>query len=107
MGNVKATYLSPQIAGFELGLQYAPNQGNGFSTCSTNQAVLTATTAAVGTASGCVDATSGNEPTRWYNQAGVEVCGIRASSVRWPWAPMASTSMPRSNTSPAAFRPVA
>ena len=80
-GNVKVTYMSPQIAGFELGFQYAPNQGNGFSTCATNQAVLTAATASVGAASGCVDATSGNEPTRWYNQAGV---GVRYQGIFGP-----------------------
>ena len=80
-GNVKLTYLSPQIFGFELGVQFAPNQGNGFSTCASNQAVLTAATAAVGTASGCVDATSGNEPTRWYNQVGV---GVRYQGIFGP-----------------------
>jgi hypothetical protein len=69
-GNVKVVYVSPQIFGFDLGVQFAPNQGNGFSTCATNQAVLSATTAAVGTPSGCVGTTSGNEPTRWYNQVG-------------------------------------
>ena len=80
-GNVKLTYLSPQIFGLELGLQYAPNQGNGFSSCSSNQAVLSATTAAVGTASGCVDTIAGNEPTRWYNQVGV---GVRYQGIFGP-----------------------
>ncbi len=80
-GNVKMTYVSPQIAGFDLGLQYAPNQGNGFGTCASTQAVLTATTAAVGTASGCVDTTTGNEPTRWYNQVGV---GVRWQGIFGP-----------------------
>ncbi len=28
--NAKAVYLSPQIAGFDFGLQYAPNSANGF-----------------------------------------------------------------------------
>jgi hypothetical protein len=79
--NTKAVYLSPQIFGFELGLQYAPNMGNSLGTCATNQAVLTAATAAVGTASGCVNATTGNEPTRWYNQAGV---GLRYQGVFGP-----------------------
>jgi len=82
-GNAKIVYVSPQIAGFDLGLQYAPNQGNGFSTCATNQSVLTASTAAVGTASGCVDTTTGNEPTRWYNQFGV---GARYQGVFGPLA---------------------
>ena len=82
-GNVKAVYVSPQIAGFDLGLQYAPNQGNSYGTCATNQAVLTAATAAVGTASGCVATTSGNEPTRWYDQAGV---GVRYQGIFGPVA---------------------
>jgi hypothetical protein len=80
-GNVKATYLSPQLFGFELGVQFAPNQGNGFSTCATPQSVLSATTGAVGTASGCVDTTSGNEPTRWYNQVGF---GLRYQGIFGP-----------------------
>jgi hypothetical protein len=79
--NVKVVYLSPQIAGFELGLQYAPNMGNSLGACSSNQAVLTAATAGVGTASGCVSATSGNEVTRWYNQAGV---GVRYQGIFGP-----------------------
>lgn len=79
--NTKVVYLSPQIAGFELGLQYAPNQGNSFGSCATNQAVLTAATAAVGAASGCVNTTTGNEPTRWYNQAGV---GVRYQGIFGP-----------------------
>ena len=80
-GNAKVTYLSPQLFGFELGLQYAPNQGNSFGTCATNQAVLTAATAAVGAASGCVDATTGIEATRWYNQVGV---GVRYQGIFGP-----------------------
>jgi hypothetical protein len=29
-GNTKAVYMSPQIAGFDFGIQYAPNTSNGF-----------------------------------------------------------------------------
>ncbi len=29
-GNAKAVYMSPQIAGFDFGVQYAPNMSNGF-----------------------------------------------------------------------------
>jgi hypothetical protein len=36
--NVKAVYMSPQIAGFDFGLQYAPNTTNGFGISSTNPA---------------------------------------------------------------------
>ena len=82
-GNAKLVYMSPQIAGFELGVQYAPNMGNGFSTCGTNQAVQTAATAAVGAGSGCLDTTTGNELTRWYNQFGV---GVRYQGVFGPVA---------------------
>jgi hypothetical protein len=32
-GNNKFVYLSPQIAGFDIGLQWAPTIGNGFGTC--------------------------------------------------------------------------
>ena len=28
--NAKAVYLSPQIAGFDFGFQYAPNTSNGY-----------------------------------------------------------------------------
>ena len=82
-GNTKVVYLSPQIAGFELGLQYAPSETQGLAACSTNQAVLTASTAAVGTPSGCADTTSGNEPARWYNQAGI---GVRYQGIYGPVA---------------------
>ena len=81
--NAKIVYVSPQIAGFDLGLQYAPNQSNSFGTCATNQALQTAATAAVGSASGCANTTTGNEPTRWYNQFGV---GVRYQGVFGPLA---------------------
>ncbi|MSP03553.1 MAG: hypothetical protein EXR07_21315 [Acetobacteraceae bacterium] len=57
-GNAKIVYLTPQFFGFDLGIQYAPSMGNGFSSC-----------AQAGFA--CNSATSGNDPTRWYNQVAV------------------------------------
>jgi hypothetical protein len=49
-GPAKAVYLSPQIAGFDFGLSYAPNPANGFATCNT---------ATVAGASGCATLSSG------------------------------------------------
>ncbi|MEJ0018419.1 MAG: hypothetical protein WDN25_18030 [Acetobacteraceae bacterium] len=58
-GNVKAVYLSPQIAGFDFGLQYAPNTSNGFG-LSTGQALNGSLTGAgTGTGTGCGVANSG------------------------------------------------
>jgi len=79
--NTKVVYMSPQIAGFEIAAQYAPSETNGLAACSTNLAVLTAATGAVGTATGCSATTSGNEPTRWYNQVGA---GVRYQGVFGP-----------------------
>ena len=79
--NTKVVYMSPQIFGFELAAQYAPSETNGLASCSSNLAVLSATTAAVGTASGCSATTTGNEPTRWYNQVGV---GVRYQGIFGP-----------------------
>jgi Gram-negative porin len=62
--NNKIVYLSPQYYGFDFGAQYAPNMGNSFQMqglgVSCNQAGPT-----------CIATTSGNDPTRWYNQVGV------------------------------------
>ena len=58
-GNTKIVYLSPQFFGFDFGLQYAPSMGNGFSTCNTASNAAGAT---------CNSATTGTDPTRWYNQ---------------------------------------
>jgi Gram-negative porin len=92
-GNAKIVYVSPQIAGFDLGLQFAPNQSNSFATCNPNQAVLTGSTTSIGSsatgASGCANTTTGNDSTsalnsgstRWYNQFGV---GLRYQGVFGP-----------------------
>jgi hypothetical protein len=91
-GNVKAVYLSPQVFGFDFGVQYAPSMGNGFSGCATvlplggsigvggvtggaasvaAPASISATPGQAGTA--CNQTTTGLDPTRWYNQVGVGV----------------------------------
>jgi len=57
-GNVKLVYLSPQFFGLDFGVQYAPSMGNGFSSCTT-------------AGFGCNSLTTGNSPTRWYNQVAV------------------------------------
>jgi hypothetical protein len=60
-GNTKVVYLSPQFAGLDFGVQYAPGMNNGFSACGGGaQAGF-----------GCSTTTTGNDPTRWYNQVAV------------------------------------
>jgi hypothetical protein len=49
-GNTKIVYMSPQFAGFDVGVQYAPGMNNGFSACGTGtQAATTCATATTGT----------------------------------------------------------
>lgn len=61
--NAKAVYLSPQFYGFDFGVQYAPNMGNGFQN-----------SGSCGQASAdCTALTSGNDATRWINQVAVGV----------------------------------
>jgi hypothetical protein len=61
--NNKIVYLTPQIYGFDFGVQYAPNEGNSFGntglSVGCNQAAST-----------CINVSSGNDPTRWINQVG-------------------------------------
>ncbi len=68
-GNAKVVYLSPQFYGFDFGAQYAPSMGNAFSD-STGASPLQQTTCNQA-GQNCVGVTSGNDPTRWYNQVGV------------------------------------
>jgi len=84
-GNVKVVYLSPQIAGFDFGFQYAPNTSNGFGISTSNPYNLTlATGNNVGTGiscnaavnSGCPTLSSGpglNDGARAMNQTAVGV----------------------------------
>ncbi|HVY14414.1 MAG TPA: hypothetical protein VHB27_04250 [Rhodopila sp.] len=62
--NNKIVYLSPQFFGFDLGVQFAPSEGNAL------QASGTGVGCAVAGPS-CINVTSGSDPTRWYNQVGV------------------------------------
>jgi hypothetical protein len=59
--NAKAVYLSPQIAGFDFGLQYAPNTANGFSEGGNNANGLNNSIigSGTGTGLGCTVANSG------------------------------------------------
>jgi len=81
-GNTKVVYLSPQFAGLDVGFQYAPSMGNGFSACSTQNGTSNANTSP-GTSSNnvCNASTTGLDPTRWYNQVTV---GARYQGVFGP-----------------------
>jgi hypothetical protein len=58
--NTKAVYLSPQIAGFDFGIQYAPNTSNGFGIGSTSGGIYNSFAGAgIGTGFTCGTATSG------------------------------------------------
>jgi hypothetical protein len=60
--NTKVVYLSPQIAGFDFGLQYAPNNSNGYGSSSAGLGGLSPgafATSGVGTGIVCATATSG------------------------------------------------
>jgi hypothetical protein len=62
--NNKIVYLSPQVFGFDFGVQYAPSMGNS----------LQSTGVGVGcnqASASCIGLTSGNDATRWFNQTGV------------------------------------
>ena len=52
--NAKIVYLSPQIAGFDFGIQYAPNTSNGNGISSANIAPLTGSLNGAGTGTGNV-----------------------------------------------------
>jgi hypothetical protein len=61
--NNKIVYMTPQVYGFDFGVQYAPNEGNAFQ----NQGLGVGCNQAGPT---CISVTSGNDATRWYNQVG-------------------------------------
>ena len=68
-GNNKIVYLTPQFFGFDFGVQYAPSMGNALSNnAQTDPNRATACNQASAT---CISVTSGDNPTRWYNQVGV------------------------------------
>ncbi|MEJ0015814.1 MAG: hypothetical protein WDN25_04470 [Acetobacteraceae bacterium] len=58
-GNVKLVYLSPQFAGFDIGVQYAPNTSNGFGLSTGNPFNGSLTGSGTGTGTGCSVANSG------------------------------------------------
>lgn len=66
--NNKIVYLSPQFYGFDFGAQYAPSEGNSFSNAS-GASPIQPTTCNQASAN-CINVTSGNDSTRWYNQVG-------------------------------------
>ncbi|HEY0182696.1 MAG TPA: hypothetical protein VGC09_07795, partial [Rhodopila sp.] len=68
-GNSKIVYLTPQFFGFDLGVQYAPNEGNAFTDASGGAPFQSTTCNQAGP--NCIGVTSGNDPTRWFNQVGV------------------------------------
>ena len=68
-GNSKLVYLTPQFYGFDFGVQYAPNQGNAFSDATTSTPLQSTTCNQAG--ANCITVTSGNDPTRWFNQTAV------------------------------------
>src|SRR6476646_10251402 len=83
--NTKLVYLSPQIAGFDFGLQWAPNTSNGYGIGTSNPLNASITGAGIGTgltcgtaaASGCPNLSSGpgiQDGSRATNQT---VVGVR------------------------------
>jgi hypothetical protein len=78
-GNSKITYLSPQIYGFDVGFQYAPNQGNSYQMSSPLASFPSTTTVGLPSSiaspalggDSLIATTTGNTSNRWYNQTGV------------------------------------
>ena len=68
-GNTKVVYLSPQIFGFDVGVQYAPGMANGYSNSTGGTAQGIALCAQAGP--NCASTTTGQDGTRWYNQVAV------------------------------------
>jgi hypothetical protein len=59
-GNTKLVYMSPQVAGFDFGLQYAPNTSNGFGNSNTTNGLGNSIIGSgTGTGLGCSVANSG------------------------------------------------
>jgi hypothetical protein len=61
-GSNKIVYLSPQFFGFDFGVDYAPNPGNGFQ--------INGTTCAAANAN-CVNVASGGDLSKWLNKVTV------------------------------------
>ncbi|HEY4172679.1 MAG TPA: porin [Rhodopila sp.] len=67
-GNEKIVYLSPQIYGLDIGLAYAPSQGNAYQNTSGNVGVSGASSTGVA-GDALVSTTTGATTNRWYNEA--------------------------------------
>jgi hypothetical protein len=67
--NSKIVYLSPQLYGFDFGVQYAPSEGNAFANASGATPITSTTCNQAGP--NCINVSAGNDPTRWLNQVGV------------------------------------
>jgi hypothetical protein len=67
-GNNKIVYLSPSFFGIDVGFEFAPSQGNGFTDSATSDpyAVGPCNTASAN----CVAVTSGTDESRWINRWG-------------------------------------
>jgi hypothetical protein len=61
--NNKIVYLSPQVYGFDFGVQFAPSEGNSYQDNGAGVGCVQAGPT-------CINVTSGTDPTRWYNQVG-------------------------------------
>jgi predicted porin len=71
-GYGKAVYLSPQVSGFDFGVQYSPTIANGFATCNT---------ATVAGASGCPTLSSGPGSTDGARVLNHTAIGVRYQGV--------------------------
>ncbi len=80
--NEKLTYLSPQIYGFDIGLQYAPSEGNAYQMSSPLAAFSSGTSPGLPTGGdNSIQTTTGNTSNRWYNQVGA---GLRYENTFGP-----------------------
>nr|WP_294501021.1 porin [uncultured Rhodopila sp.] len=68
VANNKIVYLSPQFFGVDFGVQYAPSAGNAFSNASGGSPLQSTTCNQAG--ANCINVSSGNDATRWFNQVG-------------------------------------
>jgi hypothetical protein len=62
--NNKIVYLSPQAYGFDFGVQFAPSMGNALQDSGAGVGCVQAGPT-------CINTTSGNDSSRWFNQVGV------------------------------------
>jgi hypothetical protein len=68
-GNAKIVYLTPQIFGFDFGVQYAPSMGNAYQNNTQTQAL--SPTVCNQASNTCINVSSGDDAQRWLNQVGV------------------------------------